>query len=424
MAEKEGKDGKDLALEEKHTKEIEETINTALLNNKERVILSDGTSFIPIRILDAKDDESKKIEFGGKVIATVKKGEKVPADSLKKQIQRYQSRFNFNKLNKDLGRVPLEKERQNKESLKLEAELKRAIESGNATKLRTAREITDGENLSLMFHRMFGERTHEIYRVRDSKDSHKFKYIGKNSEGKFIEPRGKRANEGDNPTQNCWVQNNDGTFEKKPVDDMKVFGRYALATDLPESTISEHTRTLVGVRTPKGEYIFMPALDNRIIDASQNKILRDNLTRGNSVWDIEDIVLAANLSKTIYGTKKDGKLSVEEVEFVRKLQKEGLKDEKVKKVVDLVLIVGELEDQDLKEISIKNLLNSLEKTKKMIETLKRENYTQNEIKEIISSVHKDDVSFEEAKSEVDKEKAGEGQKIRGERPEGPWDIRK
>ena len=420
MAEKESREGKDLAVEEKNVKQVEEIINTAILNGKKEVDLGDGKSFIPVKILET-EDKSKEIQFGGKVIATVKKGEKVPTDTLKRQIQKYQSNFNFSKLNQELGRVPLEKEEQNRSSIKLEAELKRAIKEGNAIKLRTGREITDGENLSLMFHRMFGERTHEIYRVRDKKDPHKFKYIGKNSEGEFIEPSGKSTNEGTNPMQNCWVQNNDGTFERKPVDDMKVFGRYALATDLPESAVSEHTRTLVGVRSPSGEYVFMPALDNRIIDASQNSISRDNMTRANSILEIEDVILAANLANTIYGTKKDGKLTVEEVEFIRKLQKEGLKNNQVRKVADIVLVVGELENLDLNELSIKNLLNSLEETKEMIETLKREDYSKEEIKEIISSVHKEDLSFEQAKSEVDKEKADDGQKVRGEIPEGPWD---
>lgn len=270
---------------------------------------------------------------------------------------------------------------------------------------------------------MFGDRSHEAYRVKEKGDSHKFKYIANGNDNKYFEPKGSRANEGNNARQMCWVQSNDGTFEKKTVDDMKVFGRYVMATDIADNVLTDNTRTLVGVRTPRGEYILMPALDNKIINASSNNIIKDNLTRDNSIWEIDDVILAANLGDTIRGTKRDGKLSADEVEFIRKLKKEGVSDEKVRKIVDAVLIVGELKDQGLKDASIKAILDTVDSTAEQLEELKKEDFTDKEIKQVMKLVHEEKTKFKEAKEEVAKDREDDDEKVRGRIPDGPWSGR-
>lgn len=418
---------KNLAIDEKRIEEIIEEINVAILNDKNHIAIDDGKSVIDINMLrhPGKKDEYD-VEFGGKKIATVKKGEKVPSDSLKREIQRYQSSFNFNKANNELERNTTEKERSNPESLKLEAELKLAIKEGRATKLREGREITAaGEDISLMMKRMFGERAHETYRVKDKNDSHKFKYIGKSNSGEYFEPKGSRANEGTNSRQMCWIQNKDGSFERKAVDDMKVFGKYVIATDIADNVMSDDTRTLIGQRTPRGEYILMPALDYRIGDTSSNSNVKDSLARGNSIWEIDDVILAAKLGDTIRGTKKDGKLSADEVEFIRKLKKEGLADERVEKVVNAVLIVGELKDQGLNDASIKAILDTVDSTAKQIDELKKEDFSDKEIRQVMKLVHEDNTNFKDAKREVSENREGDIKETRQDKREeggrGPWD---
>lgn len=404
------REGQDLAKDEKIAQYIVEEIERARFEGRENVVLLNGAAFIPIAIINDKAGK-KKIEFGGNVIAEVEKGQAVPTDTVVREMQKYKRCFDF-EIATILDREPTAKEMSHERSLKLEAELKKAKEEGRAHALRMDREITDGESGSLMFHRMFGERMHEVYRVKDPDDPHKYKYIGIDEKGEYSEPNGSTGNEGTNPTQLCWIQNEDGSFEKKTVDDIRLFGRYAIATDVPENAASEHTRTLVGTRTPSGEYIFMPMLDERIKDTLGNDTFKDNMTRANSILEQENVILAANLARTIIGTKLDGKLTVEEVEFIRKLQKEGLEDDQIRKVVDIVLIVGELDENGLKDLSITVLLNSLETVKEQLEQLKSQDYREKDIKEILGNVNKKKMSFEDAKKQVDERNAETAEGIR------------
>lgn len=415
---------KDLAFEQKKAEEISEKISVAMLNGQDEVILEDGSSYVKISILESIEKKGEyDIEFGGRKIATVKKGQKIVPNKIRLELERYRARFNIREMETQLGRIPEADEIADPESLKIEKELKDALKDGRAEKLRTGREITAaGEDMSLMMRRMFGQRAHEIYRVRDKNDPHKFTYIGKGNDGKYFEPKGSRANEGTNARQMCWIQNKDGSFEKKTVDDMKVFGKYVIATDI--NTTTDSTRTLVGQRTPRGEYILMPALDYRVADTVSNGNMKDNLARGNSIWEIQDVVLAAELGETIRGTKKDGKLSADEVEFIKKLKKEGLEDDKIKRIMNAILIIGELKDIGLNDTSIKALLDTVESTAEQLEELKKENFGDEEIKTVMEAVHKDGERFKEAKKEVkeDREQGDEddGEKIRGQRAEGPW----
>jgi len=418
---------KDLAKEKRIIAHILDQIDTSILNGKEEITLSSGSSFIPIKLLKDNEVDGVSIEFGGTKIATIKKGEdtkKINA-ALKREIKRYRDSFNFNRINGlNLDRQPTAKEQTNMKSLKLEAELKTALSEGRATALRTGREITDGESLGLMFERMFGVETHEVYRVKDKNNPHGFKYICKDISGEYVEPMGNSSREGKNPNQKCWVQDTNGKLERKTVDHMITFGRYALATDIQESAASEHTRTLIGVRCPGEGYIFMPALDNRIINTPQNGVIKENLTRANSILDIEDVVIAANLGNTIYGTKKDGKLTVEEIEFIKKLQSEGIQDEKIAKIIDMIVITSELKIQGLRDTHIKAILDSVETVAEQIEELREEDYKDEEIKEAMESVYYGERTFEEAKDSLEgsKEEREEEDRfpVRGEIPEGPW----
>lgn len=143
MEENSSKSEKNLALDKKRAEEIREEINIAILNGKETVVIGDGKSFININIKkSSKKQESYDVRFGGKKIATVKKGEKIPSDKIIEAISRYQERFDFDKMNKELGRTPTEAERAEQKSLELEKELNQAKKQGHAQKLRDGREMT------------------------------------------------------------------------------------------------------------------------------------------------------------------------------------------------------------------------------------------------------------------------------------------
>lgn len=424
MEEKDNKNEKDLAIEEKRIEDIVEKINIAMLNGKEEVVLEDGSSYVKINILESTEKGTYDIEFGGKKIATVKKGEKVSSDKIKSEMLKYRKSFALNDIDSKIGRTTTAQEKSDSQSLKLEAALVKAKKEGRADKLRVGREITAaGEDLSLLMKRMFGRGAHEIYRVRDENDSHKFTYICKGNDGKYFEPKGSRSNEGTNARQMCWIQNTDGSFEKKTVDDMKVFGKYVIATDI--NTVTDSTRTLVGQRTPRGEYILMSALDHRIADTSSNANVKDNLARGNSIWEIEDVILAAELGRTIREIRQDGKLSADEVEIIKKLKKEGIADEKVRRIIMSMSADGELNDKGLNDASIKAILDTVESTAEQIEELKKEDFSDNEIKDVMELVHREKVDFEDAKEKISKERDEyEDQKVRGIRDEGPWASRK
>ena len=124
MEENESRTGKDLALDEKITNEIIEEINVALLNDKNSVILSDGRSFIKIGLMHDEGKNQKgdyKIQVGGKTIATVKNGKPIPSEAIRKALEQYQNRFEFDKYT-TLGRIPTEQEKSNPKSIKLEQE--------------------------------------------------------------------------------------------------------------------------------------------------------------------------------------------------------------------------------------------------------------------------------------------------------------
>ena len=135
MSENDSRNEKNLAMDKNKEEIIAEKIRIAMLNDKKEITIEDGKSIIPVRILENQEDnETYDIEFGGTKIATVKRGEKVPTDTIKEQIDRYKNRFNFDRKNRELGRNPTENEKANSKSLELEAELKKAIAEGRAEK--------------------------------------------------------------------------------------------------------------------------------------------------------------------------------------------------------------------------------------------------------------------------------------------------
>lgn len=166
-----------------------------------------------------------------------------------------------------------------------------------------------------------------------------------------------------------------------------------------------------------GEYIFMPVLDNRIKDGPQNNLMKQNFTRSQSVLQIEDIIMASNLASRIYGIKKDGKITAEEVEFVQKLKEEGLSDEKIRRIVDFIVIAAELKIQGLRDTHIKAILDSVETVAEQINELKNNKLSEQEIKSTMEKVWAGEMEFKDAIKQKDDDMFPERGKIR----EGPWD---
>ena len=76
-------------------------------------------------------------------------------------------------------------------------------------------------------------------------------------------------------------------------------------------------------------------------------------------------------------------------------------------------------DQGLNDASIKAILDTVNATAEQIEELKKEDFSDEEIKEVMKLVHKDEVKFKAAKAQVSHER-DDDQKVRGVRAEGPW----
>ena len=252
-----------------------------------------------------------------------------------------------------------------KDSELLKKEIEEKEKTGKAKKLSN-REFSDSENAIMFFKRAFGVSATEIYRVQ-GKDHHDFKYVYKDADGKYKQLDASSRHEGRNPNQKVWLMK-DGKLVEKRVDSLLIKGQYAIATDFPDSIASENTTTYLTVRLPNGQYIGTEVGEQYGVNrnTSGDRIQKDYMARAKSKYQLEDIVKACELAKKSQELFKDKKLTTDEIELVRKLQKDkGLSEKQTIEAANTINILKELgfekdevkkfmeESKDSKEIEAK-----------------------------------------------------------------------
>lgn len=377
---------KDLAKQLAYEQGIKEKISVAILNDKLTVDIGNN---IVVNL-----DESQETELGmeynlvlekmsvGKAIRE-KKGNKVNIKLNMKMISEKMQSEAVKKIETqksiDNGTV------NSKDSNALRLEIEQGLKNGNAVRMEIDREISTTENMRMFIQRAWGISAQDLYRVR-GKDSHSFKYVVKTSNSKepYKEIDLSHNIEGKNSRQKIWVMQ-DGVLKEKTVDSLLIRGEYGIATDVADGVMSENTRTYLAIRTPRGEYIAIAAGQKSGINRNTtgNSIEKDFMSRENSVYDLEDIIKAAQIAEQIYGFNKDGKLTAKEVEFVRRLKVDkNMNDKEVINAVDTIIALKEM------------------------------GYEQNDIKRILSAQNKDEI--EKLAKDVDGESIGEdSQKLPG-----------
>ena len=165
-----------------------------------------------------------------------------------------------------------------------------------------------------------------------------------------------------------------GQFKKRTVSSLLLKGDYGIATAIPTSVASDNKTTYLVARTPKGKYIGIAAGEKQGVNrnTSSNRTQKDFMSRENSVYDLEDVIMAAELGEKIYGLNKDGKLTTEEVELVRRLKEErGMTDTEV---VNTINAVGLLRKMGYDTSEIRRMMENAndapknkEETKKLAE---------------------------------------------------------
>lgn len=236
----------------------------------------------------------------------------------------------------------------------LRLEVEQGLRTGNTVRMDIDREISSTENMRMFVQRAWGISAKEIYRIRDKKDAHSFKYVAKTGNQNYEAINLSTRSEGKNSNQKIWVMDK-GVLKNKTVDSLLVKGEFAIATDVPDSTLSSNITTYLTQRTPRGEYIAIAAGQKSGINRNTtgDSIEKDFMSRENSVYELEDIIMAAQLAEQIYGFNKDGKLTAKEVEIVRMLKiDKNMDDTEVKDAIDIVIALKEMgyEQSDMKKI--------------------------------------------------------------------------
>lgn len=380
---------KDKALEEAFEAMVNEKIANSKRNNKDEAVitLKDGKgAVILVKIQKDTKPDAYKIFMQGHSLASISSNGKYKYALPLRHIDKETPQFSIARAIAIQNARMQQKENPTNSSAKTEKELNQAMKEGRTEVIRTGREITDGEDFHMLAQRMFGVDAYEVYRVR-GKDAHGFKYIAKTTSGEYKEFGGTTTREGTNPLQKIHILKKDGTIEEKQVDHLLTNGRYAIATDIPDSAISDRPRTLIGNILQSGEYLFIEALDSRNASASENMMIREMIDRSVSRLKLEDIGSAIELAKRIRGITQDSKISVEEIELVKKLRENGYDDEEIFTTIDTI---HDLKEEGLKDTEIKAILDSVETTAKQIEEMEKANITEEKQKEIFKRMYGED----------------------------------
>ena len=346
---------KDLAKQLAYEQGIKEKISVAILNDKSTVDI--GNNVI------VNLDEAQETELG-KEYDLILEQEVVGSAVREKKSNRVNIKLNMRMIaektqSETRKRIQTQKSIDNgtvdpNDSNALRLEVEQGLKNGNAVRMEIDREISSTENMRMFVQRAWGISAKEIYRIRDKKDSHSFKYVAKIGNQNYETINLSTRSEGKNSNQKIWVMDK-GALKSKTVDSLLIRGEFAIATDVPDSTLSSNTTTYLTQRTPRGEYIAIAAGQKSGINRNTtgNKIEKDFMSRENSVYELEDIIMAAQLAEQIYGFNKDGKLTAKEVEIVRMLKiDKNMDDTEVKDAVDIVIELKEMgyEKSDMKKI--------------------------------------------------------------------------
>ena len=348
-----------LALQE----DIQREIANAIRKGEETVLVRGKVLFRITLLKNDTDDETAKerfrIESDSKSIEAKatrdKKNNKIEVDV------DFDNRTVKNLLNAMKG----QKEREDARAIKknrvderdsslLQKEIEEKKKTGKAVRLEEGREYSDRDNLIRFFREAVGEKNiDEIYRVQ-GEDNHDFKYVVKSGNNKYKTLNFKSMNEGKNPRQKVWLLK-DGKLVQKRVDSLLVKGNYAIATDFPDSVISQNTTSYIVSRLPNGEYIGSEIAQksgyNR--NTSGDKLQKEDFSRTKSKYEFEDIVRAAEVAKNCRELQLDGKLTTEELELVKKIKEDkSLNNDQVKDIVSTIVILKKsgLKPEQTKEI--------------------------------------------------------------------------
>lgn len=392
MEENESKQGQDYAQDLKIQSKIEEAIELAILQNKETVSLDDGRSIIVLKIVMGKERGTYDVFFADRNLVTVKRDNmgKLNFQGYKLDLSKLQNRYNAEKMRIILIETQrekrsitrqVEKGRENRDILPkekqpdaLRIEMEKKIANGQAKPMEIDRETSSTENMRMFIKRAWGVSAKEVYRVQ-GKDPHSFKYVVKtgNTKKPYEEIDLSHQREGRNSMQQITVMEN-GQFKKRTVSSLLLKGDYGIATAIPTSVASDNKTTYLVARTPKGKYIGIAAGEKQGVNrnTSSNRTQKDFMSRENSVYDLEDVIMAAELGEKIYGLNKDGKLTTEEVELVRRLKEErGMTDTEV---VNTINAVGLLRKMGYDTSEIRRMMENAndapknkEETKKLAE---------------------------------------------------------
>ncbi|MCL2342228.1 MAG: hypothetical protein FWC53_04255 [Firmicutes bacterium] len=409
--------GIDLAADEGIIVGIKKAIEMAAAQGSKGIILDDGQSEIIIEIRPSNQNTGEYIvSIGGQdVISFIETIDEETLLHLEGVLGVFAERFELERAEvrtapeevaekieeqkgTEVGNKPKkepEKDTNTQNTDLIQAELDNAIKTGNAVPLRLGREITEGEDIHMMLKRMFGQDFVEVYRVR-GKGTHDFDYIGKTTSGKYEKVNASQTREGTNPLQKIIIMRKDGTFEEKTVDHLIVRGRYAIATDMPDGTgISERTYTFICVRGPGEKYLAIEALDDRTNEASNDTLIKSNMNRDKSVYEIEDVADAAVMAQKIESLAWDGKFTSEEVELVKKLTVEKALNEG--EVIDFLEFVHELKKLGLNDTEVKAILDSAKMTIEQVQELERNDICDaKEVNAVFQMMEKDNMSFADA----------------------------
>ena len=363
MAENESMQGKSLSQELSVQARIEEAIKNAIRENKEKIVLADGISLIVLEVKMGNERDTYDVLLEGKNIVTAKKDStgKISYQNYKLNIDdAFKGRLNIENLRVVQAKEraqrevirQVEKEREPKEvvpkdkqSDALRIEMENKIKTGRAVKMEMDRETSSTENMRMFMKRAWRVSAQEVYRVQ-GKDAHSFKYVAKtgNPEKPYEEINLSHRREGTNSMQQITVMEN-GQFKKRTVSSLLLKGNYGIATAIPTNVATGNKTTYLVARTPSGRYIGIAAGQKQGVNrnTSSDRIQKDFMSRENSVYDLEDVIAAAELGSKIYGLNNDGKLTAEEIELVRKLKDEkGMKDDEVIKTIKTVELLRKM----------------------------------------------------------------------------------
>ena len=379
----------DLMLLLAKQQEIQNEIANAIREGKESVIIDFGQEIVltikPAKLLDDSIDSNEYIERYGfssddKSItgnATKDKTGKIEVDvdfnNIRINERSDEKRRKQRKIDASIKKHRVDKNDQ--EALRQEIEV--GLKKGNVIKMDIDREFSSSENMDMFIKRAFKINPQEVYRVQGD-NPHDFKYIAKtgNSKEPYVEIPLSSHREGHNSRQKIWILEN-GQLREKTVDSLMLKGNYGIATDVPDNSTKDHTRTYLVSRTHNGRYLAIAAEEKSGVNRSlkRDDTAKDFSQRSKSLWEIEDIIESALLAERIGALIKDKKLSTKEVELVKELKIDNnMNDEEV---IDTINAVSVLKKYGYNERQIQKVLKSFreipddKKVDKMIDGAER-----------------------------------------------------